>query len=254
MTFASEGNLVTDSREVTTSETWSTQLDWEAFQESNDIDIDNGVLKLSEKTADIIDTFEQYEPGGSAVLGDNYSGTGDAAVGTGGASEGDQYIYNAYTEDSDEGIASSSGMGLSNYVDQGDTVEIDMLATTTQMNDIILLFAIQDVNNPFEDCYSVWIRFDNQELRIDRRQNDSFNELSSTAASIPLDEWLTGELQWGNDDSIVWTAYDSTGTEIASTSTVDTTFSGTDGTVGYFFRNRSGQTDVGRVDNVIKPS
>ena len=46
--YNESGNLVTDSREIATSETWASQSDWEEYQEKNDIEIDGDTIKLAE--------------------------------------------------------------------------------------------------------------------------------------------------------------------------------------------------------------
>ena len=46
--YAQSGNLVTESREIATSETWASQSDWEAYQERNNVEIANGSLQLAE--------------------------------------------------------------------------------------------------------------------------------------------------------------------------------------------------------------
>lgn len=47
-TYAISGSLVTDKREVATSEAWDTQTEWEEYESITDIEIIDGVLQLEE--------------------------------------------------------------------------------------------------------------------------------------------------------------------------------------------------------------
>ncbi|WP_292484121.1 hypothetical protein [Methanohalobium sp.] len=48
LSYASDGSLLTDEREVNASTLWDTQSDWEAYQSKNNINITNGNLELSQ--------------------------------------------------------------------------------------------------------------------------------------------------------------------------------------------------------------
>lgn len=65
--FEETGSLTTDKRTVDSSTEWDTQEEWEAFQEANQIEIDNGVLSLAESISP-----EKYSFGDDT---DSYSDT-----------------------------------------------------------------------------------------------------------------------------------------------------------------------------------
>lgn len=48
MVFYENGTLTTDKRTIDDAQTWDTQTDWEAYQSKTNIQIANGVVKLSE--------------------------------------------------------------------------------------------------------------------------------------------------------------------------------------------------------------
>lgn len=83
MSFAPEGSLTTDSREVAVSETWESQTDWEAAQASQNIVIENGVVKLAQAIASeandkLVHRWVMDEGTGSTVA-DN-EGTADGTI------------------------------------------------------------------------------------------------------------------------------------------------------------------------------
>ena len=75
--YAPSGNLVTDIREIATSETWESQSDWEAYQERNNIEIDGETLILAPPS--LPESVVHYWPfdEGSGSIAENTEGSGD---------------------------------------------------------------------------------------------------------------------------------------------------------------------------------
>jgi len=88
MVFKTSGTLTTDKRETAISETWDSQTEWEAYQSINDIQIENGVVKLDElSTGSFLahwDVSQQTESDGQTIdpLVDQ-SGNGNDATAVG---------------------------------------------------------------------------------------------------------------------------------------------------------------------------
>lgn len=91
--YVASGSLTTDSREVSTSETWSTQEDWDGFQSKDNIDIIEGSLTLSEFEVTDGGANHQYlmDEGSGGTLNDGIQDPEDLPVSLEGAGWSDAF-------------------------------------------------------------------------------------------------------------------------------------------------------------------
>ena len=111
MPFNSEGTLKTDKREVAESETWESQTDWEAYQSVSSVEINNGVLTLSESTLpdeeDVLAWYDFSEEDGSLPVTDKSGNGYDLSGDYSGVSQSINGVQAGYFDGTDDFISST---------------------------------------------------------------------------------------------------------------------------------------------------
>lgn len=70
MSYEPSGELTTDERQVGTSTEWDTQSEWEAYQSLNNLQIENGVVKLASAIPDSVVVRLLMDEGSGTTLND----------------------------------------------------------------------------------------------------------------------------------------------------------------------------------------
>lgn len=191
----------------------------------------------------VVDNFEDSPDGPYATgedLSDYYSGhlSVMSRISSGTILEGSVSLeIDAGTDGSHHIITSIPGDGLPNYPQQGDTFEAVMYGLDSYDGDRMgVLFGVQDNHDGTDnwdglDAYFAFVRPADNQIDIERIADGSATVLSSTSTTVPHEETLRTVVDWGTDDSIDVTVYDSNDSEVGSTSTTDDTF--TSGGIGW---------------------
>lgn len=175
MSYASEGTLKTDKREVAESETWESQTDWEAYQSVSNIEITNGTLLLSEQSFPDSGvaryTFDDADTdNGTAVdiWNANNATINGATTGVSGANQ--TYTTNeAYSFEVSDNVITPVGdrdpITISCWINPEDSVNNGIIIETSTGSD------------------GVGVRNDNGSLNIFSRVSGTFNSASGGSLS-----------------------------------------------------------------------
>jgi len=144
-----------------------------------------------------------------------------------------------------------SGSGLANYPSAGDTFEFRLFvddASGTPNDSVFGFFAGGFLSNSYE------IRFEhvNGRLRFGKRDGGGFNPTTVTNVAIPTQEWLRCEVDTtAGGGTITVTLDDSTGTQLATGSVTNSTFT-SGGIFAFHSTNSTQQGDTTRAlfDNI----
>lgn len=91
--------------------------------------------------------------------------------------------------------------------------------------------------------------FKNDSFEINVRSGGSTTVFAGpTSVNPPENEWLRGEVSWGSNGSMTATLYDASGSEIASVSGSDSTYS--TGGIGYYCNNSAGNASTQYWDDI----
>ncbi|MFW5950076.1 MAG: hypothetical protein ACOCR6_01845 [archaeon] len=179
----------------------------------------------------VVDNFEDADadPAGPYESGegisDYYGGdTGSANRQTGTVYEG----AHALELSSESAIISTSG--LPRYPAQGDTFSARIYLAGNSNDCGILYGCPSEAGEGSQSGYLTSVN-DTNDFTLYRYDGGSVTEIGSDSGSASTGEWWEIEVAWGTDDSHEATFYDSSGTEQASISATDDTY--TDTGVGF---------------------
>ena len=216
--YEDSGNILTDKREIATSETWESQTDWEAYQSINNIEIENGIISLSTSDAaaipeNVVDNFEDSDadpPGvydeGETIY-DYYSGDSDFSRSETVTLDGSYSLKLPY--DSGLRIYSLEGDGLNRYPVKGEVFSCYFYSTGGKP---IWLFGV-DFDGGV-DGYLAYNEPSDDNARIAKLAGDEFTELAASSVSYNENEWYESEIEWHDgsgsepDNTIVYNLYE----------------------------------------------
>lgn len=115
---------------------------------------------------------------------------------------------------------------------RGNEYKCRVMAASGSPTQLGLLVGVQDADYPFSNCYCTFVNVPNDRLHILKRENGDNTWLDGVDVSLSDGTEYIAGLRY-KSDSVQAVVYDSSGTELASTSSVsDGTFSG--GTFGFY--------------------
>jgi hypothetical protein len=139
-----------------------------------------------------------------------------------------------------EHIISYTGNGLPYYPEAGDTFRW-WGRTSILQNWILLYFGVKSGTGGASDTpdgYATFLHFGKDKLILRKREGGTNNRLAETAFSFSTDTWYDTEIIWKTNGTISVRLLDDTGTELATVSATDTTF--TSGGIAWQSANNSG--------------
>lgn len=129
----------------------------------------------------------------------------------------------------------SSLSGLPEYPAAGDVFRWDTRTASSSMH-FGFRFGIQSTN--LDNLYLARPSTQHDAIQLYKRDAGSWNKLAETLVTIPVDEWMTVEVEWRSNGTIIVRLFDSTGSQIGDApSATDTSY--TDGGIGW-----AGTTDL----------
>lgn len=179
--------------------------------DSGNLVVKNGVIQKTLQV--VIDDFEDNHLIEYTTLGSNVD------VQSSDVYEG-SYALEFMTNFGDYELIYSTS-GLSAYPEQGNT--FSCFGMIDDANYAEFLFGLQDSNN----YYAAQIDELNQEISIEEYTSGSPSKLTSTSQSIDdqATTWYELEIVWGLDDSITFNLNNTSGTQLATISTTDGSYS-----------------------------
>lgn len=175
----------------------------------------------------VVDNFEDADSNPTGVYGsgegiaDYYGGTtADWSRSDTRSFDGSKSLYASGRPGS---IGSTSG--LNRYPSRGESFETRMWFEDGSERGI--RFAVgSEPNAGEENSYAISVRQRNDDIRINKRENGNFNELSNPSVTIPASEWVRLEVDWGETttDDITVILENESGTQLVSDTVADTTF------------------------------
>jgi len=173
-----------------------------------------------------VDSFEDYQPSGSASLSDRYSGDlGDFSIESSSPIQGSQSLRMDPTSDG-QAMMSFSGDGLANYPEQGLEFACHVQPSGARPH---TLFGTSDPSD-VSTHYAIEVSSSSSNFRLFKRVSGSFTNLDETNPSLSDGTTYDVGIEWATDGSIVCTLYDLDGQlerdgSITSVSVTDTDIS-----------------------------
>lgn len=178
-------------------------------------------------------TIDDFEDGDMSEysIGDGF---GSAASYPNGATttrpfEG-SYSFEVNIDNTTGSVMAESLSGLDRYPESGDTFEwywyIEPVSPSSDdpdgVNDLTFGFGTDGFRN---NEYRAIFDNSNGNIELAVFVGGSFTSLASTSVTVPVNEWVRCRVDWGADGNIVFTLYDSGGTQIGQVSATDTSHS-----------------------------
>lgn len=124
-----------------------------------------------------------------------------------------------------------STSGLNAYPVAGDTFRWHTQSEAIGSSNLGFEFGLQNAADGSSDRYSARFRGRSGDMALIKVSGGSATTLASAAQSYTSNIWYEGEVAWGTDGTITFTAFDDTGAQINQISATDTTF--TSGGIGW---------------------
>lgn len=193
---------------------------------------DSAEITATTSGTGVIDDFEDNDLSEYSIVRTDASV--DVLTQSGTVYEGSYALEISDPNNTGENCGVLSTDGLDRYPQAGDTFSYwTYLPTTDSTNFNTLEFGVQDQSKNSNATIDNGYRFDispsNDNIRLGEYDGGSFTELDSNSNvtwSNHVGEWLEVVVGWGKGGNITVTVYDSTGTEIVSTSGNSTLYSG----------------------------
>lgn len=216
------GSPVPNVYRVQTQHDWNQGLFDGASADRNDNSGTLGIGYLNGSGSDLrVDGFEDND------IGEYYGDTSEFAVASGAARTG-SYGLN-FTRAGTSGyreIFSNPGDGLPNYVSKGDTITFWTRSSTTDGGTTAqaeIIFG-KDTDTGQDQYYNAWVNFDEGNFAI-VKNNETMSpapQVTDTSAfTYTSNTWYKVEVNWYQNDTIIATLYDDTGTELSTISYTD---------------------------------
>lgn len=130
--------------------------------------------------------------------------------------------------------------------DQGETVRWNVYIPGGGGTRNGLIFGAQDTNNYYTNHTGTYT----DKIAIRKVVSGEITNITEVDVTVPSGEWLEGQTEWSTSGDITFTLFDSSGSELAQTSTTDTTFS--DGEIGWHRNSRFDQSETAYFDDLRK--